>query len=83
MKLNELTVLLQLDIILSYRVRQVPVHMVAASVVFVQLVSDDRAYWAIPQELHKLLVTLTNVAAVYKLKVHIKNKVHKPADYVA
>ena len=58
-------------------------HMVAASVVLMQLVSDDRADRAIPQELHKLSVTLANVAAVYKLKVRIKNKFQKPADHVA
>ena len=69
MKLNELTVSLQLDIILSYKVRQVPMQMVVASVAFMQLVSNDRADTAIPQELHTLLVTLANAAAVYKLKV--------------
>ena len=37
-RLNELPVSLQLDVILSYRVRHVPMHTVAASIAFMQLV---------------------------------------------
>ena len=51
--------------ILSYRVRHAPVHMVVASVAFAQVASDSRADTAIPQGPHVVLNTVTSTAVVY------------------
>ena len=65
MKLNKLTALSQFDVILSYRVRHAPVHMVVASVAFAQVASDSRADTAIPQGPHMVLNAVTSTAVVY------------------
>ena len=56
---------------LSYRVRHVPIHMVFTSVAFMQVASDVRADTAIAQGLHKVSSRLMYVAGVYKLKAGI------------
>ena len=60
----ELTALSQLDMIVSYRVRHVPIHTVLASVAFPQVASDDRADRAIPQGPHAVSTKVAYPAAV-------------------
>ena len=65
MKLNKLTALSQLDMILSYKVWHASIHTVVASVAFAQVASDSRADRAIPQGPHIVSNAVTSPAVVY------------------
>ena len=78
----ELTALSQLDMIVSYRVRHVPIHTVLASVAFPQVASVDRADRAIPQGPHAVSTKVAYPAAVcvWKASLKLKLRNHQASD---